>query len=124
GGSRSRRVHDGQPGVVPDVPGVDLRQQPDQRSGLGRGLAARAVCDLALPYGHHGDRNPAVAQDGRRLGHVVYRRTSRNAGKLMTTNTTSNAAADGTRQVTGSRGTSVVLQNLNRAFGATRALDG
>jgi putative spermidine/putrescine transport system ATP-binding protein len=42
----------------------------------------------------------------------------------MTTNTTSNAAADGTRQVTGSRGTSVVLQNLSRAFGATRALDG
>ena len=42
----------------------------------------------------------------------------------MTTNATSNAAADGTRQVTGSGGTSVVLQNLSRAFGATRALDG
>ena len=42
----------------------------------------------------------------------------------MTTNTTSNAAADGTRQVTGSGGTSVVLQNLSRSFGATRALDG
>jgi putative spermidine/putrescine transport system ATP-binding protein len=42
----------------------------------------------------------------------------------ITGNTTSNAAADGTRQVTGSRGTSVVLQNLSRAFGATRALDG
>ena len=42
----------------------------------------------------------------------------------MTTNTTSNAAADGTRQVTGSGGTSVVLQNLSRLFGATRALDG
>jgi putative spermidine/putrescine transport system ATP-binding protein len=42
----------------------------------------------------------------------------------MTTNTTSNAAADGTRQVTGSGGTSVALQNLSRSFGATRALDG
>src|ERR1700684_4366035 len=34
------------------------------------------------------------------------------------------AAADGTRQATGARGTSVVLQNLGRAFGATKALDG
>src|ERR1700722_19572199 len=34
------------------------------------------------------------------------------------------AAAGGTRQSTGTRGTSVVLQNLNRAFGATKALDG
>jgi len=42
----------------------------------------------------------------------------------MTANITSNAAADGTRRVTGSGGTSVVLQNLSRAFGATRALDG
>jgi putative spermidine/putrescine transport system ATP-binding protein len=42
----------------------------------------------------------------------------------MTTNTTSNAAADGTRQTSGTRGTSVVLQNLSRAFGATKALDG
>jgi len=42
----------------------------------------------------------------------------------ITGNTTSNAAADGTRQVTGSGGTSVVLQNLSRSFGATRALDG
>jgi putative spermidine/putrescine transport system ATP-binding protein len=42
----------------------------------------------------------------------------------MTTNTTSNAAADGTRQASGSRGTSVVMENLNRSFGATRALDG
>jgi putative spermidine/putrescine transport system ATP-binding protein len=43
----------------------------------------------------------------------------------MTTNTTRDAAAaDGTRQATETRGTSVVLQNLNRAFGATRALDG
>src|SRR5580658_11164491 len=42
----------------------------------------------------------------------------------MTTNTTSNAAADGTRQASGSRGTSVVMENLNRSFGAARALDG
>jgi putative spermidine/putrescine transport system ATP-binding protein len=42
----------------------------------------------------------------------------------ITGNTASNAAAGGTRQVTGSRSTSVVLQNLSRAFGATRALDG
>jgi len=42
----------------------------------------------------------------------------------MTTNTTSNVAADGTRQTAGIRGTSVVLQNLNRTFGSTRALDG
>src|SRR6202451_204934 len=47
----------------------------------------------------------------------------------MTANITGNtardaAAADGTRQSTGPRGTSVVLQNLNRAFGATKALDG
>jgi putative spermidine/putrescine transport system ATP-binding protein len=43
----------------------------------------------------------------------------------MTTNTARDAvAAGGTRQATGTRGTSVVLQNLNRAFGATRALDG
>jgi putative spermidine/putrescine transport system ATP-binding protein len=42
----------------------------------------------------------------------------------ITGNTTSNAAAHSTRQVTGSGGTSVVLQNLSRSFGATRALDG
>ncbi len=49
----------------------------------------------------------------------------------MTTSAASNAAADGTRQTTarpggpgGQGGTSVVLQNLGRAFGATRALDG
>ena len=43
----------------------------------------------------------------------------------MTTNTAADAAAaDGTRQTAGTRGTSVVLQNLSRAFGATRALDG
>jgi len=42
----------------------------------------------------------------------------------MTTNTTRNVAADGTRQTAGTRGTSVALQNLNRTFGATRALDG
>jgi putative spermidine/putrescine transport system ATP-binding protein len=42
----------------------------------------------------------------------------------MTANITGNAAADGTRQVTGTRGTSVVLQDLSRSFGATRALDG
>jgi putative spermidine/putrescine transport system ATP-binding protein len=43
----------------------------------------------------------------------------------MTTNTARDAvAADGTRPATGTRGTSVVLQNLNRAFGATKALDG
>src|SRR6202451_148938 len=42
----------------------------------------------------------------------------------ITGNTTRDAAADGTRQSTGARGTSVVLQNLSRAFGATRALDG
>src|ERR1700733_7278628 len=34
------------------------------------------------------------------------------------------AAADGTRQLTGARGTSVSLQNLGRARGATRAVDG
>jgi putative spermidine/putrescine transport system ATP-binding protein len=39
----------------------------------------------------------------------------------MTTNT---AAADGARPTAGTRGTSVVLQNLSRFFGATRALDG
>jgi putative spermidine/putrescine transport system ATP-binding protein len=43
----------------------------------------------------------------------------------MTTNTASDAAAaDGTRQASGTHGTSVLLQNLSRAFGATRALDG
>jgi putative spermidine/putrescine transport system ATP-binding protein len=43
----------------------------------------------------------------------------------MTTNTARDAtAADGTRQMTGARGTSVVLQNLSRFFGATKALDG
>src|ERR1700722_2849122 len=47
----------------------------------------------------------------------------------MTANITGNTArgaatADGPRQTTGTRGTSVVLQNLNRAFGATKALDG
>ena len=42
----------------------------------------------------------------------------------ITGNTASNAAADGTRRATGSGGTSVVLQNLSRSFGATRALDG
>src|SRR3984885_6323220 len=47
----------------------------------------------------------------------------------MTANITGNTArgaatADGPRQTTGTRGTSVVLQNLNRAFGVTKALDG
>jgi len=43
----------------------------------------------------------------------------------MTTNTARDATpADGTRQATGGRGTSVVLRNLSRAFGATKALDG
>src|SRR3984885_9749416 len=47
----------------------------------------------------------------------------------MTANITGNTArgaatADGPRQTTGTRGTSVVLQNLNRAFGTIRALDG
>jgi putative spermidine/putrescine transport system ATP-binding protein len=41
----------------------------------------------------------------------------------ITGNTTSNAAV-GTRQVSGTRGTSVVLQDLSRAFGTTKALDG
>jgi putative spermidine/putrescine transport system ATP-binding protein len=43
----------------------------------------------------------------------------------MTTNTARDAAAvGGTRKTTGSGGASVVLQNLSRAFGATKALDG
>jgi putative spermidine/putrescine transport system ATP-binding protein len=43
----------------------------------------------------------------------------------MTTNTARDAApADGTRQVTKTHGTSVVLQNLGRSFGAIKALDG
>src|SRR5487761_729698 len=43
----------------------------------------------------------------------------------ITGNTTRDAAAaNGTRQATGARGTSVLLQNLGRAFGATKALDG
>jgi putative spermidine/putrescine transport system ATP-binding protein len=43
----------------------------------------------------------------------------------MTTNTASDAtAADGARRTSGARGTSVLLQNLSRSFGATKALDG
>jgi putative spermidine/putrescine transport system ATP-binding protein len=43
----------------------------------------------------------------------------------MTTNTAPDAAAaDGTRPTRPERGTSVVLQDLSRSFGATRALDG
>jgi putative spermidine/putrescine transport system ATP-binding protein len=42
----------------------------------------------------------------------------------ITGNTTSNAAADGTQQVARTRGTSVVLRDLTRSFGATRALNG
>src|SRR3974377_652887 len=43
----------------------------------------------------------------------------------MTTNTAAGAAAaDGTRSAGGTRGTSVVLRDLSRAFGVTRALDG
>ena len=42
----------------------------------------------------------------------------------MTTNTARNAAAGGTWQTAGSGGTSVLLQDLSRTFGATRALDG
>jgi putative spermidine/putrescine transport system ATP-binding protein len=43
----------------------------------------------------------------------------------MTTNTTKNAAAaDGARLQRGTGGTSVVLQDLSRSFGTTRALDG
>ena len=49
----------------------------------------------------------------------------------MTTNAARDATAVGTRQTTAKKGdgqvaggTSVVLQSLSRAFGATRALDG
>ena len=43
----------------------------------------------------------------------------------MTTNTARNAgAANGTRHEGGTGGTSVLLQNLSRSFGTTRALDG
>jgi putative spermidine/putrescine transport system ATP-binding protein len=43
----------------------------------------------------------------------------------MATNTASDAAAaNDTRQASGARGTSVLLQDISRAFGATRALDG
>jgi len=42
----------------------------------------------------------------------------------MTSNTASNASAAGIRQVAGARSTSVVLQDLSRSFGTTRALDG
>jgi len=42
----------------------------------------------------------------------------------MTTNTARNAAADGTRHEGGTGGTSVLLENLSRSFGTTRALDG
>ncbi len=42
----------------------------------------------------------------------------------MTTNTARDADANGLRQASGGHGTSVVLDNLSRSFGATRALDG
>src|SRR5579863_8237874 len=43
----------------------------------------------------------------------------------MTTSTTSDpAAADGLRHGSGAHGASVLLQNLGRSFGATKALDG
>src|SRR5215471_4522730 len=43
----------------------------------------------------------------------------------MTTNTAPDAAtADGIRSAGRTRGTSVVLRDLNRSFGATKALDG
>ena len=43
----------------------------------------------------------------------------------MTANTASDAtAADGIRQTSGTHGTSVLLQDISRTFGATRALDG
>src|SRR5437764_2052943 len=71
---------------------MDLRQQPDQRPGLGRGLAARAVRHLDLLAGHHGPREQAVAQDRWRRGHPLHRRTYRNAERLMTTNTAAIAA--------------------------------
>src|SRR2546430_4853195 len=105
---------------------MDLRQQPDQRPGLGRGLAARAVRHLDLLAGHHGPREQAVAKDGWRRGHLVHRRTYRSAGRLMTTNTARNAAAtaDTIGQAERGGGTSVLLRHLTRAFGATRALDG
>src|ERR1019366_3307236 len=77
------------------------------------------------PDGHHHDRNQAVAQDRRWLGHAVYGRTSRNAGRLVTTNTARNNAVDGVAGQTGPRGgTRVLLQDLSRHFGAIRALDG
>ena len=68
----------------------------------------------------------AVAQDRWRRGHLVHRRTYRNAGRLMTANTAGNAAtaADTIGQAERRGGTSVLLRDLTRAFGATRALDG
>ncbi len=42
----------------------------------------------------------------------------------MTTNTARDADANGLRQTAGGHGTSVMLDNLSRSFGATRALDG
>src|SRR5437764_3483337 len=105
---------------------MDLRQQPDQRRGLGRCLAARAVRHLDLLAGHHGPWEQAVAQDRWRRGHLVHRRTHPNAGGLMTTNTARNAdtAADTIGPAERRAGTSVLLRDLTRAFGATRALDG
>jgi putative spermidine/putrescine transport system ATP-binding protein len=42
----------------------------------------------------------------------------------ITGNTARAAAADGTRQVTRTHGTSVILRDLSRSFGAVKALDG
>jgi putative spermidine/putrescine transport system ATP-binding protein len=42
----------------------------------------------------------------------------------MTTNTARNASADGALPPAGAGGTSVLIQDLSRAFGTTRALDG
>ena len=83
---------------------------------------------MAIRWPAPGGRARRAAAQSRCLPSDVKKRGVTNGGQHhgnITGNTARDAAAaGGTRQVTRTHGTSVVLQNLSRSFGATKALDG
>src|SRR5262249_13955668 len=112
------------------------------RTGLDRGLIARVVRYLAVPDGDRDGGQQAGPAPRRRRSRAVHRGTARNGRFQMTTKTNAGgsggssprASTVGRNAVRGlggrdraprdSAGLSVTLDQLHRAFGTTRALDG
>ena len=76
GRAGARRVHHGQPGPLRDLPGVDRAVRAEQRAGVGRRIAARAVRHLDPADAHRDRRRPERAQARRGPGRPVHRRPS------------------------------------------------